>query len=79
MYKTNSGMYRTNKIIVSYDSTNIISLCMIKNTVPLINADNTPMIAMGSSLYIGKDRADMFADAIKLCAEYMDVLCEDNE
>lgn len=75
MYKINSGMYRQDRVLISYDGSLVFSLCMTKNTVPLIPVSKVPMIALNDNIYIGKDHLDMFADVIKLCGEYLDVLC----
>ena len=79
MYKVNIGMYRQDKVLISYDGAHVLSLCVTKNTVPLIPVAKVPMMSLGNNIYIGRDRLDMFADVIKLCAEYMDVLCGSNK
>lgn len=75
MYKINIGLYRQDRVLIKYDGTTVFSLCMTKNTVPLIPVAKVPMLVLGDNIYIGKDRLDMFADVIKLCGEYLDVLC----
>lgn len=79
MYKINIGLYRQDRVLIKYDGTTVFSLCMTKNTVPLIPVAKVPMLVLGDNIYIGKDRLDMFADVIKLCGEYLDVLCGSNK
>lgn len=76
MYKINDGMYRQDRVYIRYDGTIVLKLCVTKNTVPLIPATKVPMIVIDNDIYIGKDRADMVADVLKLCAEYLEELCK---
>ena len=69
--ETDDGITKQDVVLLYYDGDTMLRLVMVQNVGPAITVDKY--------VYIGKECADMFADTIKLCAEYLSAFFVGNE
>ena len=71
MDETDDSMTRQDVVLLNYNGASMLRLVMMQNVAPAITVEKY--------VYIGKAYADMFADVIRLCGEYMSAFFVGNE
>lgn len=71
MDETDDGKTVQDVVLLNYNGGTMLRLVMMQNVVPAITVNKY--------VYVGKEYADMFADVIKLCGEYMGAFFVGNE